>query len=554
VRLPHGAAWGLALAAAFLFRLGFGLCSEFWFEDETQIFLLGLRYHSTHAWPYFGPDVVWTKSQIPGALQSLLVGLPMDLLPAPEAPFVVLNLLSFAALCYLAWYLCARLPELPRWLVWTWVLTAPWTLHYSTHVVNPSYVLPAAVVFFVGFWEAHPRLRAGLAPPALAHFMMGLAPCWTMQVHMSWVLLPPFVAAVFWARRREGLRPLALALAATAAGAALTGALLIPTFVVYGLTGGAGGLQRNLRLHWVSPAALVTIAARVLSFASMEVNRFVDITRSRKLFFLWRHPWLAPPLAVLLVAGLVQPVGMLWAAFRPSPHPAWKAVRLATAWTVALIYASYALSVEPPQAHAFYVVFPMAMLYAAHCWPFVDSSRARAVAAGVLACGVLFHAGFALAKAPERSLYRDRRVAAVAVAAREPLVLGRRRPYALDARSEVDPPALSAAQPTQDLRVVASSWSRPIAQVALWQVTIRNGSSAVAYRDLVYQTVYRAPSGEQVDPHGGLISEVLQPGEMRTAAIVDGAPGGRASTAELRLLGAEGLLPIALAEGRRSQP
>src|SRR5207247_522920 len=120
-------------------------------------------------------------------------------------------------LCYLAWYLCARLPELPRWLVWTWVLTAPWTLHYSTHVVNPSYVLPAAVVFFVGFWEAHPRLRAGLAPPALAHFMMGLALCWTMQVHMSWVLLPPFVAAVFWARRCEGLRPLALALAATAA-------------------------------------------------------------------------------------------------------------------------------------------------------------------------------------------------------------------------------------------------------------------------------------------------------------------------------------------------
>ncbi|HEY3122240.1 MAG TPA: hypothetical protein VGL15_16565, partial [Vicinamibacteria bacterium] len=91
MRLQHRAAWGLALAAAFLFRLGFGLCSEFWFEDETQIFLLGLRYHSTHAWPYFGPDVVWTKSQIPGALQALLVGLPMDVLPAPEAPFLLLN-------------------------------------------------------------------------------------------------------------------------------------------------------------------------------------------------------------------------------------------------------------------------------------------------------------------------------------------------------------------------------------------------------------------------------------------------------------------------------
>jgi hypothetical protein len=554
VRLQHGAAWGLALAAAFLFRLGFGLCSEFWFEDETQIFLLGLRYHSTHAWPYFGPDVVWTRSEIPGALQALLVGLPMDLLPAPEAPFVLLNLLSFAALCFLAGYLCARLPELPRWLVWAWVLTTPWTLHYSTHVVNPSYVLPAAIVFFVGLWEAHPGLRAGLVPRAAAYFMMGCALCWTMQVHMSWVLLPPFVAAVFWARRREGIRPLAIALAATAAGAALTGALLVPTLVAYGLTGGAGGLHRNLRLHWVSPAALLTIAARVLSFASMEVNRFVDITRSRKLFFLWRHPWLVPPLAVVLVAGLVQPLGMLWAAFRSSPRPEWKTVRLATAWTVALVYASYGLSFEPPQAHAFYVVLPMAMLYAAYCWPLVDCPRARAVAAGALTCGVLFHAGFALAKAPQRSLYRNRPAAAVAVAARQPLVLGHRRPYAADARDDPDPPALSAAQPTEDLRLVASSWRRPIAQVAVWQVTIRNGSSAVAYRDLVYQTLYRAPTGEQVDAHGGLITEVLQPGETRTTAIVDGSPDGRATTAELRLLGAEKLLPIALAEGRRSQP
>src|SRR5438128_12471661 len=77
------AAWALALLGAFGLRLLFGLCSEFWFEDETQIFLLGLRFHSTHAWPYFGPDVVWTRSQIPGALQALLVGLRLDLLPVP---------------------------------------------------------------------------------------------------------------------------------------------------------------------------------------------------------------------------------------------------------------------------------------------------------------------------------------------------------------------------------------------------------------------------------------------------------------------------------------
>ena len=67
----------LILAACFLFRLFFGLSREFFFEDQTQIFLLGFRYYATDAWPFFGPDVVWTRSEIPGALQALLVGVPL---------------------------------------------------------------------------------------------------------------------------------------------------------------------------------------------------------------------------------------------------------------------------------------------------------------------------------------------------------------------------------------------------------------------------------------------------------------------------------------------
>ena len=69
------------VAAAFVFRLLFGLSSELFFEDETQIFLIGLRYYATGSWPFFGPDVVWTKSEIPGALQGLLVGAAVRVLP-----------------------------------------------------------------------------------------------------------------------------------------------------------------------------------------------------------------------------------------------------------------------------------------------------------------------------------------------------------------------------------------------------------------------------------------------------------------------------------------
>jgi len=73
----RGSRWPLILIALFAFRLWFGLSREFFFEDETQIFLIGFRYYATGDWPFFGPDVVWTKSEIPGALQGVLVGLPL---------------------------------------------------------------------------------------------------------------------------------------------------------------------------------------------------------------------------------------------------------------------------------------------------------------------------------------------------------------------------------------------------------------------------------------------------------------------------------------------
>ena len=106
-RLP----WAAALTALFAFRLFFGLSSNLFSEDETQIFLSGLINYATGAWPYYGPDVTLTKTEIPGALQGLLVGLPLKIVAVPEAPYVLLNLLSMGCLCLFAWYLSQRLRE-----------------------------------------------------------------------------------------------------------------------------------------------------------------------------------------------------------------------------------------------------------------------------------------------------------------------------------------------------------------------------------------------------------------------------------------------------------
>jgi len=63
--------------------------------------------------------------------------------------------------------------------------------------------------------------------------------------------------------------------------------------------------------------------------------------------------------------------------------------------SVLLVYASYWFVIEPPQAHAFYVLAPIALVFAGFWWTFLDSPRARQVAAGVLALNIVFHAGLA---------------------------------------------------------------------------------------------------------------------------------------------------------------
>ena len=221
-RVRRAALWVLALAALFAFRLGFGLSRDLFFEDETQIFLMGLRYYATGAWPYFGPDVVWTKSEIPGALQALLVGLPFHAAAVPEAPYVLVNLISMAALAAFAWYVRVRVP-LPAWLVWGWLMTIPWTTEFSTHILNPSYLLAPAIGFFIGFFEAVPVFRKGRIPEPLAFALMGASLVWSLQLHMSWPLLLPFAGIRLDVGAAARLAIARLDGAGFAAGAALTG-------------------------------------------------------------------------------------------------------------------------------------------------------------------------------------------------------------------------------------------------------------------------------------------------------------------------------------------
>lgn len=537
--------WAIgAVAALFVFRLLFGLSSEMFFEDETQIFLIGLRYYATGHWPFFGPDIVWTRSEIPGALQGLLVGVPLRLLPIPESPYILLNLLSAIALAAEAWYICARVPSAPRWLVWGWLFTIPWTMQFSTHIINPSYVLAAAVAFFIGFFEAVPAFRLGVVRPATAFALMGAALLWIMQIHMSWPLLLPYIAYAGFTCRRDGARRLSAYVVAFVAGAVLPGMALVPTWLYFGGHSGSGGLLRNIHVHGVNPFIVVTTIARFFSFASLEIVRFIATDNAKRLEFFLRHRFLIPLAIAVWAVGIAQPVWMLVEWFRHRTAGAdWTRLRWLVAASVLLVYASYWFVMEPPQAHAFYVLAPIAWLFAASCWTFIDGPRARIAALVVLAANIAFHAGLAWAQAPEKSLYRNRAPLAAAITFKQPDMLAHRRAFAIDGGPAALADPSRPYDPTRDVEITRSILQIGIAGSLNWSVVVHNANPRVAFRDLLYVTTYRDQAGRTIDERHEFIKDIFEPGETRAVTLNDRFMRTPFASAAFRIVAAEALLP-----------
>ena len=313
--------------------------------------------------------------------------------PIPEAPFVLLNVLSFGALVFLAWYSARRVPSVPRWVVYGLALTLPWTLHYSTHIVNPSYVLPGAVLFWIGATEALVFPDQSLLPPWLADCLLGFGLVWVMQLHMSWTLLVPFAALAWVARARRG-HGLA-ALGGIALGSAAIGSLLLPTVLAYGLRA-SGNAAIAVRFNPINARDVVPIAARILSFASFELPRFIGPN------YVQREAWVLgdlriAPFALLAVAvGLAQPLLMAALFFRrEGPAPGWARMKALAAGTILLTCASFLFTVREPWALTFYLTLPVAFLYSVFCYGcFLRGERWLALAAVVLASGLVTNTAF----------------------------------------------------------------------------------------------------------------------------------------------------------------
>jgi hypothetical protein len=395
--------------------------------------------------------------------------------------------------------------------------------------------------------------------------LMGAGLFMVLQIHMSWVLLPPFVLAAFAgvARNRGGApemprgRALARALVGFALGAIITGGLLLPTILRDGI--GAGQADGAVTFQLRGPFDLVATAARVLSFASFETNRFLGQSTAERALVFWRHPLIVPFAMVVAIAGVLQPLWMALTAFRRTTGDAgdWRRVRVLVAATIVLVYVSYFFSIRGPQAHSFYVMFPVAALFAFSCWQVAATAGGRSrrwerVAAGVIASAVIMHAGLAVDRWSRQSLYVDRALVAAAIDRPNDRFLGDRRdtlietqdrrPRPVDRVQDVD--AFLAARPTDDLQIVSAAWTPVAGRFSSFAVTVTNRSRVAAWLDIRYATAYTNAANQLLTARQGVVKQILQPGETRTwRDIADDLVPPGATAATITVIGAERCVP-----------
>lgn len=411
----------------FVFRLLYGLASEFWFEDELQIYLIGLKSFTLGSWPFYGPDIVYTQTQIPGALQGLLVSWPFYLFAIPEAPTIGLNFLVFIALAFFVHYISLRVKNIPEWLVWLLLMTTPWSM-YATRVVNPSYVLIFSIPFFIALYELLPLYEKKYISSSWAFFLMGVCLTFIMQLHMSWVLLFALSALGFLFHLRDSVKVQIKNTFFYTLGLLSGAATLIPTLLLSQETGKE--ISSNIIFHGENWKNLFVILARFLSFAAYEIPYMLGANTQARLAVVREQIWMAPFAAFLYIMGFVQVIFFVYLLFAKHIKKEFKNIRLLVWASLLLLYAAFFFSVKGPSSHTFFVMFPLAILYAFYAYSWLMERKQRIVFIILLTMAVsslFFHLGLGLYSWQHKSLYKDRAKVGQALQKQDYRILGTRR-------------------------------------------------------------------------------------------------------------------------------
>jgi hypothetical protein len=400
---------------SFFIRLLYGLSINFaevntkYLQDYTQIYLLGLKLYTTGYWPYFGPDITYTFSQIPGGLQSILVGLPFYFIEQPEAPFYFLNIISFSALLFMSWYVSKRIQQVPKWFIYAWLFLSPWTMNFSTTIINPSYLLAPSILFFIAIIEILPIYKHKLIKSHSAFFMTGLSLAWISQLHMSWVLLPFFIIYSFYFEligndKKQILKSVLFFIL----GFLIIYFTVIPTYIKYGISAGNAGSSVSFNL---SNFKNIDILTRFFAFSTFDVKQFINGNWHEELLFLKRNIVAAPIIILGYITGVIHILWSIFHLFKASQDEAFKKLRTLVVMAILLTYISYLFAIRNVATYTFYLLTPLSFMYSFYVLQSLFKFLFwRRFAVLFILSSVLFHCCLASTYFNDQSLFSKRKL------------------------------------------------------------------------------------------------------------------------------------------------
>ena len=423
----------LLIIGIVIFRFIYSLTTEFWFKDEDvlQIYLIGLKSFTTHTFPYFGADLVYNGAQIPGGLQGFIVSALWYAWKIPEAPFILLNIVLTLSLGFLAWYLSKRLQDISRTFIWIYVFLIPWSICYFTRVINPSHVIPGAILFFIGIFEIYPPIRKNILPQWLCFYFLGFGILWIFQLHMSWVLLGPFTAVAFYfLLRTKSIRAITKSTISFLLGCLTSGSLLIPTLINFGLSAQKGkSVSGMVELHLENAANILKLLSTFLAYGSFDVSRFIGGNTDERVLFLKDYVWAAPFTIVVGLVGLAQALFLLYTFFRKKKDDGMlRNVTYLTLSSFLLFFVMSLFSRVSPPSHAAVMFFPMLVMYSLYAYR--DLLKKRWVQRTfyiAFSSAVIMYVAIAMNNYQSISMYKNREVIVRALEQDDYTLVGKRR-------------------------------------------------------------------------------------------------------------------------------
>ena len=268
-----------------IFRICLGIQINFSHIDYDQIYLIGLEYVFNDNWSYWGPDVVWSKTRLPGAMQGFLAGFPIQLVEHPYSPIVFSNILSTIGLVLLALYGKKRFPSLNLNFLIALLLLLPFYLYHGVVLLNTAYLVFTGSLLFISVFELFIYREKRIFHASHIYFaIMGFSLLITYQLHLTWVLYIPFLLVLLYLEAKKDRNQLWKLPLFFILGAILPGLLLLPTVTEYGEFI-YQNTQGNLNFDLARLGRIFELFSRYLSFATFDITiyNFIEISLKNSL-------------------------------------------------------------------------------------------------------------------------------------------------------------------------------------------------------------------------------------------------------------------------------